>query len=102
MLFEKKPVKHIYIIWCSHGLFEKLFTKLLTNNNRLRVGLTLGTLPLHDLLWSHTGGVKNFIYSKEQKHLYFKSVIHGLGGVFLTCIHILYGYKITTPGNLKI
>lgn len=101
MLFEKKPVKHIYIIWCSHGLFEKLFTKLLTNN-RLRVGLTLGTLPLHDLLWSHTGGVKIFIYSKEQKHLCFKSVIHGLGGVFLTCIHILYGYKITTPGNLKI
>lgn len=97
----KKNLLSIYIIWCSHGLFEKLFTKLLTNN-RLRVRLTLGTLPLHDLLWSHTGGVKIFIYSKEQKHLYFKSVIHGLGGVFLTCIHILYGYKITTPGNLKI
>lgn len=64
MLFEKKFVKYIYIIWCLYGFFEKLFIKLLINN-RLRVGLILGILLLYDFLWFYIGGVKIFIYLKE-------------------------------------
>lgn len=58
VLLKKKLCQAYYLVFAWN--FEKLFTKLLTNN-RLRVGLTLGTLPLHNLLWSHTGGVKIFI-----------------------------------------